>query len=87
MTTGPLPTSGGDLLSLPAPRHMPCEHCGASVERGAEAVHVCDEERRLEFRFFALHDEIDAFDGEWAAWLESPRGLFELYYAERSRGS
>jgi hypothetical protein len=64
---------------------MPCEQCGASVERGAEQAHQCDDERRLEFRVFALRDEIESFDGQWTAWLESPRGRFEVYYAERRR--
>jgi hypothetical protein len=73
------------MLSLPSPRHMPCEHCGASVERGAEAAHECDDDRRLEFRVFALRGEIGSFDDSWAAWLQSPHGLFELYYAERTR--
>lgn len=73
------------MLSLPSPRHMPCEHCGASVERGAEAAHECDDARRLEFRVFALREEIESFDAAWTAWLQTPRGLFELFYAERTR--
>ena len=73
------------MFSLPSPRHMPCEHCGASVAREAEAAHECDDDRRLEFRVFALRDEIESFDGEWTAWLRSPHGLFELFYAERTR--
>jgi hypothetical protein len=73
------------MFWLQSPRHMPCEHCGASVERGAEAAHECDDERRLEFRVFALRDEIESFDGKWTAWLQTPYGLFELFYAERTR--
>jgi len=64
---------------------MPCDHCGASVERGAEAAHECDDARLLEYRVFRLRDEIESFDGEWTAWLQSPHGLFERYYAERTR--
>ena len=73
------------MLSLPSPRHMPCEQCGASVERGAEPAHECDDERRLEFRVFALRDEIESFDGTWTVWLQTPHGRFELFYAERTR--
>jgi hypothetical protein len=73
------------MLSLPSPRHMPCEQCGASVERGAEAAHECDDERRLEFRVFGLRDEVKSFDTEWTDWLQSPRGSFEQFYAERTR--
>ena len=73
------------MLSLPSPRHMPCEHCGASVERAAEESHECDEARRLEFRVFALRDEIESFTDKWTAWLRTPHGLFELFYAEHTR--
>ncbi len=73
------------MLSLPSPRHMPCEQCGASVERGAEASHECDDERRLEFRVFALRDEIESFHTAWTDWLQSPRGSFEQFYAKRTR--
>jgi hypothetical protein len=34
---------------------------------------------------FALREGIDSFDDEWTAWLGSPRGRFELFYAERTR--
>ena len=73
------------MLSLPSPRHMPCEQCGASVERGTEAAHECDDERRLEFCVFALRDGVELFDTEWTTWLQSPRGSFEQFYAERTR--
>jgi hypothetical protein len=73
------------MLSLPSPRHMPCEHCGASVERAAAPAHECDDERRLEFRVFALRDEIESFDATWASWLQTPHGRFELFYAEHIR--
>jgi hypothetical protein len=73
------------MLSLPSPHHMPCAQCGASLERGTESAHECDSERRLEFRVFALRDEIESFDAEWTAWLQSPSGSFEQFYAERTR--
>jgi hypothetical protein len=73
------------MLSLPPPRFMPCRHCGASVERGTEAQHECDDERRLDFALFQLRPEIERFDGELAAWLGTPSGRFERFYAERTR--
>jgi hypothetical protein len=72
------------MFSLPVPRHMPCEHCGASVERGAVA-HTCDEERRLEFSLFQLRADIELFEEHLRRWLETARGRFERYYAERTR--
>jgi hypothetical protein len=73
------------IPSLPPPMHMPCSECGASVVRGEESAHVCDGERRLDFRVFQLREAIAAFDVDLAAWLESPRGRFELFYAEWER--
>ena len=73
------------MLALPPPRHLPCERCGASVARGALREHACDEERRLDYVLFQLRERVAAFECDLAAWLDSPRGRFELYYAERSR--
>jgi hypothetical protein len=73
------------MLSLPPPRFMPCDRCGASVERGAEGQHECDDERLLDFAFFRLRPELDEFDTQLAAWLGTPWGRFERFYAERTR--
>ena len=73
------------MLALPPSRHVPCERCGASVERRALREHVCDEERRLDYAVFQLRERVAAFDVDLAAWLDSPRGRFEQFYAERSR--
>jgi hypothetical protein len=63
---------------------MPCERCGASLVRD-DLAHTCDEERRLEFALFQLRAEIETFDEHLGRWLETPRGRFERYYAERTR--
>jgi len=73
------------LPSLPHPTHMPCPECGASVALEERADHVCDEERRLDYQMFQLRDEIARFDGDLAAYLASPAGRFELWYAARER--
>jgi hypothetical protein len=67
------------MLSLPEPAFMPCSECGASVARGDDG-HACDEERRLEYDVFR-------FDGALGAWLATPQGRFEQYYAARARRS
>ena len=64
---------------------MPCAECGASVERTASGAHVCDADQLLDFRLFQLREEIAAFDTELAAWLESARGRFATWLAERER--
>jgi tellurite resistance protein len=71
--------------SIPQPAYMPCAECGASVPVGAPQEHVCSEERRLAFEVFKLRAELAAFDDQFAAYLESEHGRFELWYAERER--
>ena len=65
-------------------RYMPCPDCGASLERRDDA-HECERKRWLEFQLFQLREEVDGFEAELAEYLTSPRGRFELYYAERER--
>jgi hypothetical protein len=64
---------------------MPCEECGASLQVGVRDEHICLEQRRLTYRDFQLRTEVAAFDAQFAAWLESTNGRFELWYAERER--
>jgi len=65
-------------------RYMPCPDCGASLERRDDG-HACEHERWLEFQLFQLRDEVDELEAEVAAYLASPWGRFERYYAERER--
>jgi hypothetical protein len=66
-------------------RFMPCPDCGRSVERAHAGGHRCDPERLLDYAVFALRHELVAVDAEIAAYLASPRGRFELWYAARER--
>lgn len=66
-------------------RYMPCPECGASVDQQEADQHRCDEERRLDYRLFQLRDEVAAFDDELTAYLDSPHGRFEQWFAERTR--
>lgn len=70
---------------FPLPAYMPCPDCGASIQRGQEDEHVCEEERLLRYRMVQLRDEIARFDGDLAAYLNSPRGRFDIWYAARDR--
>ena len=73
-------------MAFPAPDHMPCPDCGASVPVASESeAHVCDEERRLDFRLVELRPEIDRLDDDLTAWLETPAGRFARWLAERER--
>jgi hypothetical protein len=64
---------------------MPCERCGASIDRRAAFWHLCDGERWLDFKLFELRGEIASFEDGLGRWLATPRGRFEQFYAERER--
>jgi hypothetical protein len=66
-------------------QHMPCAECGASVRSQDRGQHVCDPERRLEFRLFQLRGEVAAFDARLGSYLDSPEGRFAQWLAERQR--
>jgi hypothetical protein len=66
-------------------RHMPCSDCGASVEQAARDKHICDHERWLDYQLFHCRHELSAFEVELAAYFDTPRGRFDLWYAERHR--
>ena len=65
--------------------HVPCEECGESVARAEWDAHLCDYERALTFRLFHLRDELGALEAEFAAFMTTPAGRFEAWYAERER--
>ncbi len=71
--------------SLPQPGHMPCPECGESVAVEVRERHACDSERWATYQLFQLRDEIAPFDDQLAAYLDSPRGRFELWDAARRR--
>jgi hypothetical protein len=49
------------------------------------ADHVCDPERRLDYQMFHEREKLAALEQDVADYLASPRGRFELWYAERRR--
>jgi hypothetical protein len=55
-----------------------CRDCGAEVARASRHEHACDRERLVEHQLSGLEDEIDAY-------LASPRGRLELWWATRER--
>ena len=73
------------LNSLPQPRFMPCASCGESVAVTDLVLHRCDAERWEAYQVFQLRDEVEALEPQFAQYLESPRGRFEAWYAERRR--
>jgi hypothetical protein len=73
------------LPSFPKPRHTPCPDCGESVAAQLHESHACEKERWATYQLFQRRDEVAAFDDQLATYLESPRGRFELWDAERRR--
>jgi hypothetical protein len=72
-------------VRFPQPRFVPCSSCGAAVERSQKDDHVCDRTRRLDYQMFQLREDVAALDAELRAYFDSPRGRFELWFAERER--
>ncbi len=67
------------------PQFMPCPECGASVPTDEMDLHECSEERRLDYQMFQRRTELALFDVQLAAYLASPQGRFDAYYAQRAR--
>jgi hypothetical protein len=67
------------------PAFMPCVECGASVGRADRESHMCDGERVLDYLVFQLRSGVAAFEADLEAWLSTPSGRFERWYAERDR--
>ena len=65
--------------------YMPCAECGASLAAEERSDHVCDPERRLEYRLLQLRDEVAGFDDGLRGYLDSPQGRFAQWLAEHER--
>jgi hypothetical protein len=70
---------------FPQAQFRPCEECGAPVPEEQAELHHCDRRRFVEYQLLLLRPELVAFEGQLAAWLTSPQGQFEAYYAARER--
>jgi hypothetical protein len=70
---------------FPQPHYLPCSECGVSIPAAEAEQHVCDESRKLDFELVKLRGLIDAFETEFAQYLDTARGRFETWIAERGR--
>jgi hypothetical protein len=59
--------------------------CGASLARDERDGHACERERWLDYQVTQRQAELEGFELELGYYLQSPRGRFELWYAERER--
>jgi hypothetical protein len=62
-----------------------CEECGVAVAEAAIDEHVCEHERWVTYQAEKLRDGVERLETDITVFLESARGRFELWYAERSR--
>jgi hypothetical protein len=67
------------------PEHVACSSCGDEVPARARAWHVCDWWRWLDHQVHLRQDELSRFEHDLGAYLDSPHGRFDLWYAERER--
>jgi hypothetical protein len=66
-------------------RFIPCEGCGISVAKSEYAAHVCEPDRRIAYQMIQHQDDLVGVEKEIRSYLESPKGRFESWYAERTR--
>jgi hypothetical protein len=66
-------------------RFIPCEDCGVSVAKSEYSTHVCEPERRVAYQMIQHREEIAGVEHEIRSYLDSPKGRFEAWYAERKR--
>ena len=62
-----------------------CSGCAEELPARDLRLHVCDWWRWLDHQVELRRDELLGFECELGAYLESPRGQFDLWYAERDR--
>lgn len=67
-------------------RRVQCPGCGVELPSSALRLHVCDWWGWLDHQVTLRRDGLDRFELDLGAYLESARGRFELWYAERMRG-
>ena len=64
-------------------RYMPCEECGASVDRPVVREHEWSSERRTDFEMFGLRGEVAQLDSAVRHYLATAGGRFETWLAAR----
>jgi hypothetical protein len=67
------------------PQLATCPGCGGEVPTRELRLHVCDWNQWLDHQVDLRSNELERFERELGAHLESAKGRFELWYAERQR--
>ena len=64
-------------------RFMPCQECGASVDRTGLPGHACSPERWADYQMFGLRDEVAQLETGIRHYLATASGRFESWLAAR----
>lgn len=64
-------------------RYMPCDECGASVDRVVLVSHECSPERLGDYRMFGLRAEVAQLEAGVRRYLATAPGRFESWLAAR----
>lgn len=64
-------------------RYMPCEACGASVDRIVLPGHECSPERRADYLMFGLRADVARLEVGVRHYLATAAGRFESWLAAR----
>ncbi len=64
-------------------RFMPCQECGASVDRTDLLLHVCSRDRWADYQMFGLREEVARLEAGLGHYLATAPGRFELWLAAR----
>jgi hypothetical protein len=64
-------------------RYMPCDECGASVDRTGAQRHACSPERLADYRMFGLRGEVAQLEAGVRHYLTTASGRFESWLASR----
>ena len=62
-----------------------CPGCAVELPARELRLHVCDWWRWLDHQVELRRDELQSFERQLGAYLESSNGRFDLWYAERER--
>jgi hypothetical protein len=69
------------------PAYLDCPACGTSVSADHLPAHTCDARHRRDQATRILAAAAGELEADIRAYLESPRGRFELFYAQRTRNN
>jgi len=62
-------------------RFMPCQECGASLDRNSLLEHSCLSDRLADYQMFGLHDELAQLEPGIRRYLATRSGRFETWLA------